>query len=305
MATQVIEQTSESILTENRASDVPYRWTVNPYRGCEFGCAFCWGRGTHEYLRLDPDLDFERVLFVKTNAAERLAEAFAKPSWRGDTVMFSPVTDPYQPLEARYELTKRCLNVCLEHRNPVMLMTRSTLILRDVELLRLVARDARLELSMGLAFSDAELSRLLEPGAPPLEERLACVRRLSEAGLDVGVTIGPVIPDLNEDQVSGLLERAASVGATWASWVLLRTPPPIGEVFSRRLRALLPERAEAVLERSLGHTHGRGSSPEARDLHQKFENHCDSLGLRVRNFQKQPEPPTTFQRPPHAQLPLL
>lgn len=243
---EVYEEHAASILSENDSPDIPFRWSLNPYRGCQHGCAYCYARPTHEYLGFGAGSDFDSRICVKLNAPELLRRALAKRSWRGEELAFSGVTDCYQPLEAVYRLTQACLGVCLEMRNPVSIVTKSYLVLRDVELLRELDRAAGVSVYASIAFADDKLARAIEHGAPPPHRRFEALRRLRAAGLKVGVLVAPVIPGLNDAEIPGVLRRAADAGATSAACMPLRLPGNVAEVFLSRLREALPKRAARV-----------------------------------------------------------
>ncbi|MCI0651367.1 MAG: PA0069 family radical SAM protein [Planctomycetes bacterium] len=243
----VYEERAASILSENDSPDVGFRFSVNPYRGCFHGCAYCYARPSHQYLDFGAGTDFDRKLVVKMNAPELLEAAFEKQSWQGEQVAFSGVTDCYQPLEASYRLTRRCLEVCHKYRNPVKIITKGALIRRDAELLAALARDARLTVYISIPFADAQYARAIEPQAPSPEARFAALRALAERGIECGVAVAPLIPGLNDDQIPEVLERARAAGATRAFRILLRLPDEVRPVFEERLRAAFPLRYERVM----------------------------------------------------------
>ncbi|MCZ6698263.1 MAG: PA0069 family radical SAM protein [Planctomycetota bacterium] len=246
---EVYEETAKSILSENDSPDIPFRWSANPYRGCQHGCAYCYARPTHEYLGFGAGTDFETRIVVKTNAAELLDKAFSRPKWRREAVNFSGVTDCYQPVEATYGITRACLEVCLRHRNPVGIVTRGFLIVRDVDLLAELDAVASAHVYVSIPIADAEAARLIEPQAPPPERRFEIIRRLSEAGLHVGVFIAPVIPGLNDREIPDILRRASEAGARSASYAALHLPGSVQQVFLDRLREAMPDRAARIESR--------------------------------------------------------
>jgi DNA repair photolyase len=246
---EVWEDTTRSILSSNDSPDLGFRFSINPYRGCQHACAYCYARPTHEYLSLGAGTDFDTRIHVKLRAAELLTEAFDRPSWRGDTLVFSGVTDCYQPLEASYRLTRACLEVCARYKNPVGVITKSTLIERDLDVLLELQRVARIGISVSIPFFDEAKARAIEPFVPSPARRLRVIETLARAGLDVGVMTAPIIPGLNDDDMPRVLQAAASAGARHAGWVLLRLPGSVGGVFEHRLRAAYPERADKVMAR--------------------------------------------------------
>jgi DNA repair photolyase len=267
----------------------------------------CYARPTHEYLDLGAGTDFDTKIVVKRDAPALLRAAFDKPSWKGELVMFSGVTDCYQPTERELELTKRCLEVCLEYRNPVSIISKHALVERDVELIAELARQASATLSVSLAWTDAELARKIEPWAPSPERRLKVIETFAKAGVSVGVMCAPIIPGLNDNQLVKLLERAAAAGASHAGWVLLRLPGAVATVFPERLHAALPLAADKVLHRiretrggdkmydARFHTRGRGEGVYAQMIAQLFETAVLRLGLNRRDDAEDAAP--TFRRP--------
>jgi DNA repair photolyase len=243
------EDQSHSILSENDSPDLGFRFSVNPYRGCLHGCAYCYARPSHEYLGFGAGSDFERKILVKRRAPGLLEQAFRRPSWQGDLVVFSGNTDCYQPLEQKLELTRGCLTVCARFRNPVHVITKAVLVERDIDLLSELAREAEAGVTLSIPFLDPEVARAIEPYAPPPARRLEAVRRLSEAGLAVGVNVAPLIPGLNDKDVVPILEAARAAGACGAGIVPLRLPGSAAEVFVERIRDALPLRAEKILAR--------------------------------------------------------
>ena len=307
----LLEDHSRSILSENDSPDLGFRWSANPYRGCLHACAYCYARPTHEYLDLGAGTDFDTKIVVKREAPELLRATFDKPSWTGELVMFSGVTDCYQAIEKELELTRRCLEVCLEYRNPVNVISKSALVERDLDLFLALAKEARFHLAVSLAFTDAELARALEPWAPSPERRLKVIETMAKAGVPVGIMAAPIIPGVNDNRLVKLLERAADAGATWAGWSLLRLPGAVKQVFEERVRVALPLAADNILHRiretrggkklydSTFHVRGRGQGPYADMIASMFSTTVARLGLNRRDDEGDlDEPPTTFRRPP-------
>lgn len=245
----VYEDESQSILSENDSPDIGFRFSVNPYRGCLHGCAYCYARPSHEYLGFGAGSDFERKIMVKRRAAELLEKAFQKKRWEGELVVFSGNTDCYQPLERSLGITRACLEVCARYRNPVHIITKSALVERDLDHLGTLAREADAGVTVSIPFLDPEVARAMEPYAPPPSRRFTSVRRLVDAGIRVNVNIAPLIPGLNDSDVVPLLEAAHAAGASTAATVALRLPGSVAEVFEERIRAALPLRAEKILTR--------------------------------------------------------
>ncbi len=256
---EVFEDTSKSILSKNDSPDLGFRFSVNPYRGCFHACAYCYARPTHEYLGFGAGTDFERRIVVKPRAPELLHEALSKKSWRGERILFSGNTDCYQPLEARYELTRRCLAVCLEHRQPLHVITKSPLIERDIDLLTALAQVTSVGVTVSIPFSSAEHARKVEPYVATPARRFEAIRKLSAAGLTVGVNVAPVIPGLNDEEMAEVLERARDAGAEHAAYILLRLPGNVRSVFEGRIQEALPLRAERILARTREVRSGRAN----------------------------------------------
>jgi DNA repair photolyase len=266
----------------------------------------CYARPSHEYLDLGAGTDFDTKIVIKPRAAELLRDAFDKPSWKGELIMFSGVTDCYQPVEKELELTKQCLQVCLEYKNPVSIITKSALVERDVDLIAELAREAGAHLSVSLAWVDPELQRTIEPWAASPQRRLKVIETFAKAGVPVGVMIAPVIPGLNDNQLIKILEAARSAGANWAGWSLLRLPGAVKEVFEDRLRVSLPLVADKVMHRvretrggeklydARFHVRGRGTGVYAETIASLFDTTVKRLGF---NMADEPDPPSRFRRP--------
>ncbi len=245
----VWEDRSKSSLARNDSPDLGFRWSVNPYRGCFHACAYCYARPYHEYLGLGAGTDFERKLVVKPDAAELLDAALSKPSWRRETIMFSGVTDCYQPLEASWGLTRACLEVCERHANPVCIVTKSALVRRDKELLARLAGKARVRVTFSIPFLDEGVTRRIEPGAPSVARRFEAMADLHAAGVRVGIGVSPIIPGLNDPDVPHLLKRARECGASFAFRTMLRLPGSVREVFLHRVAQEMPDRAARIENR--------------------------------------------------------
>ena len=312
---EVYEEEAKTILSENESPDLGFRFSLNPYRGCFHACAYCYARPSHQYWDFGAGTDFDKKLIVKINAPAKLRETFMKRSWQGELVLFSGNTDCYQPLEVCYKLTRRCLEICAEFRNPVGLITKSALIQRDVDVLCQLHKKAHVYVHMSIAFSDDAMARKIEPNAPAPSARFAAMRALSEAGIPVGVGIAPIIPGLNDTQIAGILERAKENGAQSAFRVLLRLPSQVKPVFIERLREAYPDRAEKVLNAILEMREGAlyrsefgarmsGTGQRWKAIEWMFELSCRRLGLNVREENEFEATVTTFRRP-DAQLGLF
>lgn len=310
-ALEVFEDSSRRIIAKNDSPDISFNFSVNPYRGCYHGCAYCYARPTHQYLDLGAGTDFDRKITVKKRAPELLREAFMARGWRGELIAFSGNTDCYQPLEASMHLTRRCLEVCLEFRNPVGIITKSTLIERDVDLIAALSRKTHCRVMVSVPFFDPDHARAIEPYVPTPQRRIDTIRVLANAGIDVGVMVAPIIPGLSDADIPQILEAARQAGARYAAPILIRLPGPVREVFERRLRAALPMRAERVLNQIAECRDGkmnvaqfgdrmRGTGARWAAIEQLFKASADRLG-----YVRPPDPPpTTFKRPT-AQLSLF
>lgn len=301
----LIDDASRSIVSENDSPDIGFRYSVNPYRGCYHACAYCYARPSHELLGYGAGTDFERTLVVKRAAAELLRARFERPSWTGEHVVFSGVTDPYQPVERELGLTRACLEVCAEYQNPAGIITKSALIERDLDLLVELHERASLHVFVSVPFASEEVARALEPYAPTPTRRLRTIERLAAAGLRVGVSVSPLVPGLGEDDLRPLLAAARAAGATSTFAVTLRLPGAVREVFLSTLRERLPLRAKKV-EARLRDLHGdslydarflvrqRGSGVYAEALRALFEGAARSAGL---SLTEEPHRGGTFRRP--------
>jgi len=252
---QVFTDDSQSILSKNDSPDLPFTWSVNPYRGCQHACAYCYARRTHEYLGFGAGTDFETKIVVKPQAAKLLRKSFESRKWKGESVNFSGVTDCYQPLEASYGITRECLEICLEFSNPATVVTKGCLVARDADLLAKLSAVARSRVWISIPFADAESCALIEPQAPHPLRRIETIRRLTEAGVPTGVMVAPIIPGLNDRDIPWILQHAAQAGASSACFTALRLPGNVREVFIKRLAEVMPLRANKILNRQRD-THG-------------------------------------------------
>jgi DNA repair photolyase len=311
---ELFEDHTREILSTNDSPDLGFRYSVNPYRGCAHACAYCYARPTHEYLSFGSGTDFDRKIVIKPRAPELLREAFERRSWKGDLVVFSGNTDCYQPLEASYRLTRGCLEVCAEYRNPVHIITKAALVERDIDILGRLAANASLGVTISIPFWNEAHARAIEPYVATPARRMRAVERLARAGLKVSVNVAPMIPGLNDEDMVMVLEAAAQAGACSASMVLLRLPGTVKEVFETRLRAALPLRAERVLARTREVRGGQlndprfgkrqtGEGPYADTLQQLFSRTVQRLGLGS-DRAGMTQPAATFERP-RAQLDLF
>ncbi len=248
-ATRFYRDHARSILTRNDSPDVGFEVSINPYRGCEHGCVYCYARPTHEYLGFSAGLDFETKILVKEDAPALLRKELSAAKWQPQVVSMSGVTDPYQPIERRLGLTRRCLEVFAEFRNPVGLVTKNHLICRDSDLLAELAQHQAAAAFVSITTLDGELARHMEPRATQPAGRLDAIETLTRAGVPVGVLTAPVIPGLNDHEIPAILAAAAKAGAVCAGYVLLRLPHGLGPLFEQWLRQHYPERCDKVLSR--------------------------------------------------------
>ncbi len=246
---QMFDDATRDILSRNESPDLPFRWSLNPYRGCFHGCAYCYARPTHEYWGFGAGTDFESKIVVKREAAALLRRAFEKPSWKGELILFSGNTDCYQPLEASLELTRACLEVCAEYRNPVGIITKGALVSRDLDVLRRLHREASVRVYFSIPFSDDEVARKVEPHAPSSRKRFEAMATLANAGIPTGISLSPIIPGLNDEDVPELLARAKQAGAVEATATLLRLSGPVESIFLERMTTAFPERIAKITNR--------------------------------------------------------
>ncbi len=304
---EVYTDASREILSRNDSPDVGFTWSVNPYRGCLHACAYCYARPYHEYLGFGAGTDFDTRVVVKPEAPALLKAAFERRGWKGEVVAFAGGTDAWQPLEAAWRLTRGCLEVCAEYRNPVTVVTKSALLVRDLDLLARLRREAGCSVAVSIPYLDEEVARRLEPLAPSPRRRLETVARLAEAGLEPCVLVAPVIPGL-DDELPRVLSAARQAGAASAGWQLLRLPGPVRGIFQERLRQVLPERAERILHLVRETRQGelddtrfgrrfRGEGPYAETIAAVFRASCARLGLRVARPADQARDRGTFRRP--------
>ena len=310
----VFEDQTRRILSDNDSPDVGFRYSINPYRGCLHGCAYCYARPTHEYLGFGAGADFERKIVVKLHAAALLREAFEKQSWQGELILFSGNTDCYQPLESSYGLTRACLEVCRDYKNPLHVITKSALVERDADVLADLAAIGSASVTLTIPFWDAAVARAIEPLVPTPKRRMETVRRLSERGIPVSVNIAPLIPGLSDRDIVHVLEAAKEAGAVGAAMIPLRLPGSVEAVFVERLREAFPLAAEKVLARVREMRGGKlndprfgsrmqGEGPYIDTVRLLFDQTARRLGLKSREMGLNDERParagseSTFRRP--------
>jgi DNA repair photolyase len=260
--TEFILERSRSLVTENNSPDIPFRYSINPYRGCEHGCAYCYARPYHEFLGYNAGLDFETKIVVKENAPELFREFLARDTWQPEAIALSGVTDCYQPCERRFRLTRGCLEVAAAACQPMSIITKNALVVRDLDLLRDMAAQKLIHVTLSVTTLDAELAHSMEPRTSTPAARLAAMRTLANAGVPVRVMVAPIIPGLNDSEIPAILAAAKEAGAGAAGWTLLRLPLTVAPVFREWLEREKPERVERVVGRVRDSHGGKLNNPE-------------------------------------------
>lgn len=290
IATQVTAENARSILSHNKSPDVPFDTSINPYRGCEHGCIYCFARPSHAYWDLSPGLDFETRLFAKPNAPALLRAAFERKQYQPSVIALGVNTDAYQPIEKEWRLTRQLLEILLEYQHPVSLITKSSLILRDLDLLKVLAEKQLCSVRISLTSLDNRLKATLEPRAAGPAARLRVIRALRDAGVPVGILIAPVIPFLNDQEIETILEAAHDAGAEAANWMMLRLPLEVSGLFEEWLETHFPQRKQRVMARIRDIRKGAvndsrfgvrmtGEGIYPRLIGQRFRQKCQALGL--------------------------
>ncbi len=312
-STQFFEDTSRSILVSNDSPDVGHNWGLNPYRGCEHGCIYCYARPSHEYLGWSAGLDFETKILVKRNAPELLSKELRKRSWKPTAVALSGNTDVYQPAERRFKLTRGCLQTLSDHRNPVGIITKNHLVTRDIDILAPMARLSLVRVMISITTLRSKITRVMEPRTSIPARRLDAIEALSEAGIPTGVMVAPVVPGLTDEELPAILEAAAKRGATLAGYTVLRLPGPVAPLFEDWLDRVMPERKDKIIGRIKELRSGQLNDPRFRHrmrgegewasfLKNLFEVTCRRYGF---NESKEPLRTDLFIRNPSNQLNLF
>ncbi|MBT9383634.1 PA0069 family radical SAM protein [Pseudooceanicola sp. CBS1P-1] len=290
LRTELREEQARSLITYNRSPDLPFDRSINPYRGCEHGCIYCFARPSHAYLGMSPGLDFETRIISRPNAAEVLAQELGRRGYAVAPLAIGTNTDPYQPVEGRCGIMRDCLEVLWEHRHPVAIVTKGTGILRDIDLLRQMAKLGLVRVGVSVTSLDPEVSRRMEPRVPAPAKRLQVIAALAREGIPVRVMVSPVVPGLTDAEVEAILAAAREAGATSASWIMLRLPREVSPLFQDWLAEHYPDRAARVMTR-LREMHGgkeydanwhrrmRGEGPYAAMIAQRFRTAARRLGL--------------------------
>jgi DNA repair photolyase len=308
LRTEVIRDATRTIITRNKSPDIGFDRSINPYRGCEHGCIYCFARPTHAYLGMSPGIDFESRLFAKPNAAELLRAELSAPGYVPRTIAIGTNTDPYQPIEKKMRIMRSILEVLRDFKHPVGIVTKSPLVLRDADILSDMAREGLAKVALSVTTLDRKLARVMEPRAGTPTRRLQAIRGLSDAGIPTGVMFAPVIPALNDPELENVLAAAADCGAKSAGYVLLRLPLEIKDLFREWLEANRPDTAKHVMSLIRGMRGGKdydaqwnvrmkGTGPYAEMIAKRFHMAVKRLGL---NQERQPLTIAKFRKPPQT-----
>jgi DNA repair photolyase len=311
--TQFLRDASRSIIAHNDSPDVGFDSSINPYRGCEHGCIYCYARPTHEFLGLSAGLDFETKILVKEDAPELLRKELSSPGWKPQVLAISGVTDPYQPVESRLQITRKCLKVLAEFRNPVAIITKNQLVTRDIDLLQELARHNAACVSVSVTTLDADLARIMEPRTSSPALRLAAIEALARADVPVGVMVAPVIPGLTDHEIPSIVSAAAAAGARQAGYTVVRLPYAVAELFEQWLTEHMPDRKKKILSHIRDIRGGKLNDPEfksrmrgegiyAEQIKSLFRLACRRAGL---NSEKSALSTASFRRPGSTQLSLF
>jgi len=311
--TVFLRDTSRSVISRNDSPDVGFRTSVNPYRGCEHGCVYCYARPTHEYLGFSSGLDFETRILVKEDAPELLRKELLSPKWTPQVLALSGVTDPYQPIEARLRITRRIVETLAEFRNPVAIVTKNALVRRDIDLLAELAKHDAAAVYVSVTTLSVELWKNLEPRTTRPERRLETIAALAEAGIPVGAMLAPIIPGLTDQEIPALVDAVAKAGARKAHYILLRLPHAVSDLFADWLERHFPDRKEKVLSRLRSLRGGKlnesrfgarmkGEGIFAKQIEQLFAVSTRKAGLATRSIELSPK---AFRRPGLRQLELF
>jgi DNA repair photolyase len=284
------------IISSNSSPDVPFDLSINPYQGCEHGCVYCYARPSHSYLDLSPGLDFETQIFYKPNAAARLLEEWQKSGYQCKPITIGANTDPYQPAEKSLQLTRQLLELFMQYRHPVNIITKSHLVCRDLDLLEPLAKERLASVAISLPTLSKELKRMMEPRVPSANARLNTVRKLDKSGIPVSVLVAPIIPAINDAEIEAILQAAAHAGAKQAHYIFLRLPHEVKTIFIEWLETRFPDRAQRVMSLIRQASGGRdydnrfgvrqtGRGPYAQMLAARFNTCCQRLGLNAESYQ--------------------
>jgi len=311
--TELLRDTSQSIIAHNDSPDVGFATSVNPYRGCEHGCIYCYARPTHEYLGFSAGLDFETKIMVKETAPALLRKELSSKKWKPQMLSFSGVTDPYQPAERKLMLTRQCLEVCLEFRNPIGIVTKNALVTRDIDVLKEFAKFNGAAVFVSVTSLDPELARIMEPRASTPERRLAAIEELSRAGIETGVMVAPIIPGMTDHEIPSIVAAAAKAGARHAGITIVRLPYAVSELFEQWLEEHKPDRKEKVLNQLRDMRDGKlngtdwgtrmtGTGVVAVQIQSLFKLSCKKAGMNSSPLNLSTQ---HFRRPDDKQLSLF
>lgn len=301
------------VISENSSPDIPFSRSLNPYRGCEHGCIYCYARPTHEFLGFSAGLDFESRIVVKYDAPALLRKELCSTKWSPGTVVMSGVTDPYQPIERELQITRGCLEVLAEARNPVVIITKNHLVTRDLDLLQSLAGHRAVAVALSVTTLDPDLARVMEPRTSTPKRRLEAIEKLATAGIPVHVNVAPVIPGLTDHELVQILEASSNAGATSAAYTLVRLPYAVKDLFADWLEEHFPDRKEKVLNRIRSLRDGklnetdfgkrfRGEGPFARQVEALFRQGCNRFGF---NRERRELSVESFRRPVAGQQDLF
>lgn len=311
--TKLISDDSKNILSKNDSPDIPFTYGLNPYRGCEHGCIYCYARPTHEFLGFSAGLDFESRIMVKYDAAKKLRSKFASKSWKPEAITLSGVTDPYQPIERELEITRSCLEVFAEVRNPVGIITKNYLVTRDIDLLEELSEYDAVHVTLSVTTLDRDLARVMEPRTSQPYRRLQAIEKLSNREISVGVNVAPIIPGLTDHECPEILEKARDAGATHAGFTIVRLPHGVKDLFQDWLEQHFPERKEKILNRIRDIRGGKLNEPRfgkrfsgegefAEQIRSMFKIQTKKLGYNKTSLSLSSE---HFKRPEEGQLRLF
>lgn len=311
--TKLIRDDTKEILSKNDSPDIPFTYGLNPYRGCEHGCIYCYARPTHEFLGFSAGLDFESRIMVKYDAPEKLQARFNSNSWKPEPIALSGVTDPYQPVERKLTITRRCLEVFVEARNPVGIITKNYLISRDLDLLEELARYNAVHVTISVTTLNRDLARIMEPRTSQPARRLQAIEKLAQQGISVGVNVAPIIPGLTDHECPDILRAARDAGATQAGYAIVRLPHGVKDLFQEWLEQHFPDRKEKVLNRIRDIRGGelydsefgkrfRGEGEYAKQIKKMFHIQTKKLGLNQQSISLSTK---HFRRPQNGQMNLF
>ena len=315
LKTEIFVETPRTIITRNESPDISFDRSINPYRGCEHGCTYCYARPAHAYMGLSPGLDFESKLFIKPNAAQLLREELNAPNYVPSSIALGANTDPYQPIEKQYRITRQIIEVLAEFKHPFGIVTKNGMVTRDIDLLAPLAAQGLVKVALSITTLDGKLARAMEPRASIPSKRLAAIEALSVAGIPTVVMIGPVIPGLNDHEIENILKAARGAGAREAGYTMLRLPHEVRGIFKDWLEKAYPDRYARVMAQVKDVRGGKetssqfgermtGSGPVAWMIGRRFQLACQKLGLNVNRLKLRTD---LFERPVQAggQLELI